>query len=80
MRLRMQPKFVTVDKMAGIFTKHIWQPYSVVPLLKGQGGNATALRRPCLPLLAVTVSLHYPVPAQTSEFNSHMRQNANIVT
>jgi len=24
--LRTQPKSVTVDKMAGIFTKHIWQP------------------------------------------------------
>jgi len=27
MRLRMQPRSVTVDKMAGIFTKRIWQPY-----------------------------------------------------
>jgi len=27
MRLRMQPRFVTIDKMAGIFTKRIWQPY-----------------------------------------------------
>jgi len=27
MRLRMHPKFVTVEKMAGIFTKGIWQPY-----------------------------------------------------
>jgi len=27
--------------------------------LKGQGFNATALRRPCLPLSAVTVLLHY---------------------
>ena len=26
MRLRMQPRFVTVDKMACIFTKRIWQP------------------------------------------------------
>jgi len=26
MRSRMQPRFVTVDKMAGIFTKRIWQP------------------------------------------------------
>jgi len=28
MRSRMQPtrKTVTVDKMTGIFTKHIWQP------------------------------------------------------
>ena len=31
----------------------------VVPLLKCQRGNVTALRRPCLPLSAVTVSLHY---------------------
>jgi len=30
MCLRMQPKFVTLDKMAGIFTKRIWQPYSVM--------------------------------------------------
>jgi len=27
MCLRMQPRSVTVDKMAGIFTKCIWQPY-----------------------------------------------------
>jgi len=27
MRLRMQPRFVIIDKMAGIFTKRIWQPY-----------------------------------------------------
>ena len=27
MRLRMQPRFVTFDKMAGIVTKRIWQPY-----------------------------------------------------
>ena len=27
MRLRMQPKFVNVEKMAGIFTKRIWRPY-----------------------------------------------------
>ena len=26
MRLRMQPRFVTVDKMACIFTKRFWQP------------------------------------------------------
>jgi len=26
MRLQMQPGFVTVDKMAGMFTKRIWQP------------------------------------------------------
>jgi len=26
MRLRMQLKFVTVDKMPVIFTKRIWQP------------------------------------------------------
>jgi len=26
MRLRMQPRFVTVDKMACIFTKRMWQP------------------------------------------------------
>jgi len=32
---------------------------TVVTRLKGQGFNATALRRPCLPLSAVTVSLHY---------------------
>jgi len=31
----------------------------VVPRLKGQGFNATALRRPYMPLSAVTVSLHY---------------------
>jgi len=31
----------------------------VVPRLKGQGFNATAFRRPCLPLSAVTVSLPY---------------------
>jgi len=31
----------------------------VIPRLKGQGFNATALRRPCLPLSAVTVLLHY---------------------
>jgi len=31
----------------------------VVPLLKGQGGNATALRRPCIPLSAVIISLHH---------------------
>jgi len=31
----------------------------VVPHLKGQGGNATALRHPRLPLSAVTASLHY---------------------
>jgi len=24
--LGMQPRFVTVDKIAGIFTKRIWQP------------------------------------------------------
>jgi len=29
------------------------------PLLKGQGGNVPALRRLCIPLSAVTVSLHY---------------------
>jgi len=28
MRLRMQPRFVTVEKMAGVFTKRKWQPYS----------------------------------------------------
>jgi len=28
------------------------------PFFKGQGGNATALRRPCLPPSAVIVSLH----------------------
>ena len=28
MRLRMQPRSVTVEKMAGIFTKHNWQPYT----------------------------------------------------
>jgi len=28
MRLRMQHRSVTIDKMAGIFTKRIWQPYS----------------------------------------------------
>jgi len=32
---------------------------SVVPLLKGQGVNASALRLPCLSLSAVTISLHY---------------------
>jgi len=26
MRLRMQPRSIIVDKMTGIFTKHIWQP------------------------------------------------------
>jgi len=26
MRLRMQPRSVTVDKMTGIFTNHTWQP------------------------------------------------------
>ena len=112
----MQPRFVTDDKMAGKFTKRIWQPFPVISLLKGlgrpvtkggeaplenfslslekfvgyslklldivqknwapqtnispllvsqagygpwPGGNATALRRPHLPLSAVTVSLHY---------------------
>jgi len=25
MRLRMQPRSDTVEKLAGIFTKHIWQ-------------------------------------------------------
>jgi len=33
--------------------------YPVVPRLKGQGFNATAFRRPCLPLSPATVSLHY---------------------
>jgi len=28
-------------------------------LFKGQGGNTTALRCPCLPLSAITASLHY---------------------
>jgi len=32
----------------------------LVSLLKDQGFNATALRRPCLPLSAITASLHYP--------------------
>jgi len=27
MRLRMQPRSVTDDKMASTFTKRIWQPY-----------------------------------------------------
>jgi len=27
MRLRVQPRSVTVDKMAGIFTKRVWQSY-----------------------------------------------------
>ena len=27
MRLRMQLRSATVEKMAGIFTKRIWQPY-----------------------------------------------------
>jgi len=27
MRLQTLPKSVTVDKMAGIFAKRIWQPY-----------------------------------------------------
>jgi len=27
MRLRMQFRSATVEKMAGIFTKRIWQPY-----------------------------------------------------
>jgi len=31
----------------------------VVTRLKGQGFNAIALRRPCLPLSTVIVSLHY---------------------
>jgi len=31
----------------------------VVPLFKGHWGNVTALHHPCLPLSAVTVSLHY---------------------
>jgi len=26
-RLRVQPRSVTVEKMAGIFTKRAWQPY-----------------------------------------------------
>jgi len=34
-------------------------PALVVPILKSQGGSASALRRPCLPLSAVTISLHY---------------------
>jgi len=34
-------------------------PALVVPILKGQGGSASALRRLCLPLSAVTISLHY---------------------
>jgi len=40
----------------------------VVPRLKGQGFNATVLRRSCLLLTAVTVSM--------SAFKSHMQQNA----
>ena len=28
MHLRMQPRSVIVEKMAGIFTKHNWQPYT----------------------------------------------------
>jgi len=27
MRLPKQPRSATVDKIASIFTKHIWQPY-----------------------------------------------------
>jgi len=27
MRLRIQPRSVTFDNVAGIFTKRIWQPY-----------------------------------------------------
>jgi len=33
--------------------------FPFVPLLKGQAGKVSLLRRPCLPLSAVTVSLHY---------------------
>jgi len=29
MRLRMQPRSVTFDKIAGVFTKRVCQPYSL---------------------------------------------------
>ena len=32
MRLRMQPRYATDGKMAGSFTKRIWQPYTERPL------------------------------------------------
>jgi len=45
----------------------------VVPRLKSQGFNATALQRPCLPLSAFTASLHY-LPRVTCD------KTPNIVT
>ena len=46
-----------LDKSQHYLWKDTFTP--VVPHLKGQGFNATAVRRPCLPLSAVTVLLHY---------------------
>jgi len=47
-----------LDKSYDYLWKDTFAP--VVPRLKGQGFNATALRRPCLQLSAVTASLYLP--------------------
>jgi len=40
MRLQTLPKSVTVDKMAGIFAKRIWQPYiSVTDVWRSIGSS-----------------------------------------
>jgi len=82
MRLRMQPRFVTADKMAGIFTKHIRHSRHnrtdngffklVEPLLLSHScffSQSTNVRG--LPLSAVTVSLHC-----LTAFNSHIRKSS----
>ena len=46
-----------LDKSQNYLWKDTFAP--VVHLFKSQGGNTTALRRPCLPLSAITASLHY---------------------
>ena len=43
------------------------------PSLESSLGQCTDLRRPCLSLSTVTVSLHYRVPAKMSAPDSHMR-------
>jgi len=42
-----------------------------------RGGNVTALRRPCLPLSAVTISLHYLPRCRFQQSHAAKRQYCN---
>jgi len=46
-----------LDKSWNYLWKDTFAP--IVPVSKCQGGNTTALWRPCLPLSTITASLHY---------------------